>query len=135
MKPTLALNALIDKAYRTIEQQPEYLLEHDGGPQFETADIIVARLIGLDDEIVDQVFLDRPLPVWRMPAAQAPTFVLDDGPVYEPLKVVEFQLQSNYATAWLDAIHAPPGTAGPPTFRAKVLCLRYRREPMFQPSR
>lgn len=124
-----AESTLRDRAYATIEADPGFLPDHEGGPYGVKADIILARLIGHDDQIVrDDVRLDRIEPVWLEPIHERLTPAAPDDP-YSPPRVAEYGLRSGYAVATLDAtaIWPPPDVRpnGSPLYT--VLFLRYKR--------
>lgn len=117
-----------EQAYRAIENDPQVLLEHDGGPYGVHAEVIFARLYGLDDEIVRDG--------WRLPRIEAalrlpiiPRLRISAEPVrLEPVgRVATYVLQSGYALQTVDAMNGPPDVPLLPDFRVRVLYLRYRR--------
>lgn len=120
-----------ERAYRRLDNDPQVLLEHDGGPLDIKADVILARLIGFEDEIVqDAVRLSSVMPVYRLPLLPRGQFAMseDTAPPSLNLRAAEYVLQSGYVAVNLAPEYAPPEiTVGPPTFTFKVLYLRYRR--------
>lgn len=116
-----------------IDAQPESLLETDNGPIGMKADIILARLLGFDDQIVsDTMRLRRVEPLLETPIPERLTLAtLEPEPGdYVPLRTARYVLQSGYVTMQVDPVAVPlPGgvKVGPPDFRATVLFVRYRR--------
>lgn len=117
--------AFVDALYRKIDHEPQVLLEHDAGPPSVPCDLVVARLIGGDDELVNEMLLREPLAVLRTPEPVR-DWSISDEPAYEPLRVAEWVPQSVYATGVLDALHAGGWPLDPATMRCRVLALRYR---------
>lgn len=114
-----------------LDSQPESLLEQDGGPVGRTADIILARLVGFDDQIVDDTLrLRRVEPEWRMPIRERLVLAAPEADLYPTMRTATYVLQSGYAGLRLDpvAVPTPPDVqAGPPDFLVSVLFVRYRR--------
>ena len=125
------LPALNEAAHQTLDGMPESLLEHDGGPYGVKADIIVARLYGLDGEIVkDRVGLDRILPEYLMPIRRPLRTLMNDpaGPDSFNLPTARYVLQSGYVTMEVDGSYAPYSvTVDVQRLQFTVLFLRYRR--------
>lgn len=122
---------LRDRVYATIESDPGFLFDHDGGPYGIKADIILARLIGHDDQIVrDDLRLDRIRDVLLEPIFPKVTAVAAPDILSMP-RTAEYRLRSGYATVELDpaAIWPPQGIRPDPAngYRYKVLFLRYKR--------
>ena len=123
---------LRDRAYRTIESDPGFLLDHEGGPYGIKADLILARLIGHDDQVVrDDLRLDRIRDVLlepmfpRMNFHAAPPEVVGD---YPDIRTAEYGLRSGYAVAEFDIAGLwPPAGVEAKTGRYTVLFLRYKR--------
>lgn len=117
------------RAYDTLAWQPESLLEVDGGPLGFKADVILARLIGFDDQIVDDTLrLSRVEPELRVPIMPRLTRVDVDVSV-PSMRTARYVLQSGYATLKISPeVAIPPGVKfGPPDFLTTLLFLRYRR--------
>lgn len=116
--------------YAVIDHTPELLLDADGGPVGATADIILARLLGFDDEIVDDSLrLGRVEQVWlkAIPQQFSVTAVELTADI-EPLRTAEYVLQSCYAQMAVASMLLPPEMRGDsPTFQTSVLAVRYRR--------
>lgn len=118
------------QAYRTIESDPQVLLEHDSGGPGIAADLIYARLLGYDDEIVQDGWrLRRIEPVLLLPIF--PRMSLAESDVLGPgvTRSATYALQSGYA---LVSVHAevampPAGVRVGPDGTFRVLYLRYRR--------
>lgn len=116
-----------ERAYRTLDSDPQSLLECDGGPVGQTADVILARLVGFDDEIVGDIRLQRVEPVWLVPIYERVTLV-EAAPCPTRMRTARYVLQSGYVRMQLAPEHAPPDTTpGPPAFTVSLLFLRYRR--------
>ena len=121
---------LRDLSYRRMDSDPESLLEHDSGGPSVKADVIMARLVGLDDEIVrDGWRLTHVAPELRLP-------IMRRSPMFEEIQslpdvnlpTARYVLQNGFVLHHLDERYAPPGVeVGPPTFTFTVLYLRYRR--------
>lgn len=118
-----------DKAYRTIERDPQILLEGDGGPGSMQAEVYMARLFGFEDEIVaDGVRLRRPEPVYFMPISSGPAWMRADEDMQPaPIRTASYVMQSGFALVTLAAEYAPPGVTLRDDFTFRVLYLRYRR--------
>ncbi len=114
----------------TLDNDPSILLETDGVPVGQTADVILARLIGFDDEIVDDTLqLSRVEPSLRLPVSE-PVRVVDPMPMeYTPPRTARYVLQSGFTRATLDGMYARlfGVRVGPPTCTASVLFVRYKR--------
>lgn len=140
LEPTLR-----DRAYRRIDAMPELLLETDvwGSPDCEDAELIYARLIGIDGEIVkDGLCLPRvehhilmhiPQRLATFTDEIAPGVYKIDGveiwmpPAVDPMPVAEYTLQSCFTTLFVSGEYHPPVEKLRPDFTAKVAYLRYRR--------
>jgi hypothetical protein len=116
------------KAYRTIESDPQVLLETDGGPVGMPAEVIFARLLGFEDEVVeDGLRLAEVVPDLRLPIMSLGP-LLSSGPLEpQPIRVARYALQSGYARTKVAAEFAPPGVQLGPDFTFRVLYVRYRR--------
>lgn len=127
----------IDRAYATIEHDPGFLLETDGGPVGAKAGIVVARLYGFDDQLDDEVRLTEALGVYRRPIYQRTVLAEPDPSPLDQPSVARYRLQSAWARFHLAAeMGAPPDVPiDPATFAVSVLCLRYRRRPEPAPLR
>lgn len=122
------LAALREQAYAMIENQPEYLLEHAGGPRGIEADIISARLVGFDDEIDEDWLIQDIVGVLRRPIVPRSWLSFDGAPLLA--SVATYELQSNYATTTVANGAAPVEWLRflkPPDFIVRLLFLRYRR--------
>lgn len=118
------------QAYRTLDNDPQILLETDSGGPSVQAEVIMARLIGYEDEIVeDGLRLTRVEPVIRMPIMRRPWIYEETQPPPDmTMPAAEYRVQSGFALVHLDAMYAPPDVEfRPPTFTFRVLYLRYRR--------
>lgn len=139
MKPELL--AVIDHLYAMIDNDPKVLLEQPGGPVGMTADFIVARLMGHDDQVAHQMVLLSPLRTVRTPRHNRPTLggYFGGDPADAQVTSVrsdEWVLMSGYSTANFApepcmALGLPMPTA--PNFLTTVLCLRYRRADLLPP--
>lgn len=122
---------LADKAYRTLDHDPNILLSRDGGPVGKTAHVVWARLIGLEDEIVDEFEMNRPVPaVWLTPILPTVRWMMtDDPPSYEPLRTATYRLQDGYATMTEAASvqYNPTWFDHDEEFLTRFLFVRYRR--------
>jgi hypothetical protein len=123
---------LRDMAYRGIESDPGFLLDHEGGPYGISADLILGRLIGHDDQVVrDDLHLDRIRDVVlepmfpRMAFHAAPPEVVGD---YPDIRTAEYGLRSGYAFCEMDVASVwPPAGVEARSGRYTVLFLRYKR--------
>jgi hypothetical protein len=125
IKPTL-----LDMMQAKIDAIPESLLERDGGPVGMKADVILARLIGWDEETVDTWRIQGVVPVLfrAIPTSLRSTLGMEPPATGIISPTAEFVLQSCYATYRLDARYAPADVKiGPPTFDFSVLYVRYKR--------
>lgn len=112
-----------------IQRQPEFLFERDGGPLTLKADLYWARLIGFEDEVVDDVTLTRPEFEIHLPLPIRPTAQIAADPHASLLhRTARYVLQSNWATFAVSAICGPPGLPySADTFLCQIAFLRYRR--------
>lgn len=119
---------LRERAYRTLDSDPQVLFEHDGGPDYLDADVFLARLIGLDDEIVeDGMRLRRLESVILLPIHRGFS-LFDDGPAEPTLRTAEYVLQSGWAILSVALPYPiPPGVEPRPDGTVRVAFLRYRR--------
>lgn len=122
---------LRDRAYGMLDNDPAILLETDAASALP-ADVYFARLIGLDDEIVQDGWQlpggTAPTPVLRVPISRRMT--LADGPIEPTMNnVAEYRLQSGSAVTPIAAeVAIVPGVEpNPSTFLTRVGWLRYRR--------
>jgi len=119
---------LREQAYRTIDHDPRSLLEVDGGPEGLRADVYMARLLGLDDDIVkDGWRLPRAEPHLRLPLFQRVTLAVPDEMLYPTLRTARYELQSSFCTLRVAAEYLPPDVKVGPDFVATFAYLRYRR--------
>jgi hypothetical protein len=127
---TEQLRHLRDEAYEgVLNNDPRILLEVDGGPVGLRADLITARLLGPDEQIVADWIIPNVEPELRMPIPERVTACVDSAvPTMPGLRVARYVLQSSYAQMELAPGYAPPSfLPDPPNFMCKVLFLRYRR--------
>lgn len=116
-----------------IEAQPEVLLEHDGGPMGLKADIILATLYGMDDQIDAEWRIPRVEPHLLMPIRPRLTAIEPEpGPLLPTMRTARYELQSNWATMQLDWLHHRdllPADVHPAQgdYLVTVALLRYRR--------
>lgn len=127
IEPTLR-----EQAYATMDADPQSLLEHDGGPEGMTADVVMARLIGFDDQIVkDGWRRERADPVLLLPIHERPKLTASLAPteadLYPTMRTARYVLQSGYVVFAMDAVLLPLGVPHGPDFRTTFLYLRYRR--------
>lgn len=117
------------RAYATLDANPESLLDGDAGGVSTPADVIMARLIGFDDQIVaDGWRLTRPEPVLLMPIPERLSATMIDPQPFTMPRTARYVLQRGHAVVPLDGMYAPPGvTPDPQTLLVRVLYLRYRR--------
>lgn len=134
LKLTPAQRAFVDQLYRKIDHEPQVLLEHDGAVPRGDYDVIIARLIGRDDELVDEMRLNDPLDRIEVPYPVPMHEFMAPGDPTDPVKpayyVAVWNVQSVYATGVLDVRHAGDWPVDPATFRCRVLALRYRLPPL-----
>lgn len=124
------LRAAIERGFRAVESDPQILLEAPGGPEGMTAEIIVARLFGHDEQLDHEMRLDRALPVVEVPVPTPLTrAVTEGGPVLPDMRVARYRLQSGYSVLGISAELLPPDIPlNTQTMQARLLCLRYKRD-------
>lgn len=115
-----------------IHAQPEFLLEHTGGPLGLEADIILATLIGFDDQVDAEIRITTILPVIKRAIPQRPSLSLDAPPLVT-MPTARYDLQSNWAEAqidWLAHRHLLPEDVHPSEgdMMIKVALVRYKRQ-------
>lgn len=116
------------RAYGALEADPQVLLEVDGGPLGVDADVFIARLIGFEDEVVDDgIRLRRAEPVYLVPLHRRLSMLEPDPAELAPMRISTYVLQSGYALATVAAENAPADVAVRDDFTVRVLYLRYRR--------
>lgn len=112
--------ALRERAYAAIDHDPQVLLEEDGGPLGQTADVILARLIGFDDEIVHDG--------WRLRRVEPVLLAVESTEVVPSMTAATYRLQSSYVRTRASAMNGmPPDVTPGPDATFDVLYLRYRR--------
>ena len=120
-----------EKAYRTIDRDPQVLLEQDGGPVGLDADLFHARLIGFEDEIVKEMWIRGAEPTILLPIPQRPLVLATDAETVrwemEPSRVARYELQSGFAALSVSGEYDPPVEKLRPDFTARIAYLRYRR--------
>jgi hypothetical protein len=117
---------LLDLMQAKIDAMPESLLESDGGPVGIKADVILARLIGWDEETVATWRIREVAPILFRPLSLPQFIKWSGGGIIS--RRAEFVLQSCYATYQLDPRYAPADVRiEPPTFSFSVLYVRYKR--------
>lgn len=120
-----------ERAYRTLERDPQVLLERDGGPVGLDADLFHARLLGFEDEIVTEMWVRGAEPTILMPILRRPVVLRADAASLryemEPSRVARYELQSGFVTLSVSAEYDPPVERLRPDFTARVAYLRYRR--------
>lgn len=122
--------ALRERAYAVIDNQPEVLLEGDGGPVGMKADVILARFLGFDDQIIQDGYrLQRVEPEWLMPIHPRMTArAQPDPPPMPMMRTARYVLQSGYVLHHLSGEYAPADVSVDlTTLQFSVLYLRYRR--------
>lgn len=123
MEPTLR-----HRAYRTIESDPQVLLEADGGPVGMQAEVVLARLLGFEDEVVqDGLRLAQVVPDLRVPLPASLSLLSSDSVQPQPIRTATYVLQSGFALTKVAAEYAPPGVEVGNDFTFRVLYVRYRR--------
>ena len=116
------------RAYAAIDHDPMSLFERDGGPEGLKAHLYLARLIGPNDEIVDDTMrLASALWEIRLPRPVRLTAVDYDEPAYSSMPVNLYKLQSNYATLSIAPEYGYEGLTYGPQMLATIAFLRYRR--------
>lgn len=125
------MEALREQAYRTMDADPASLLEHDGGPLSLDVDIFMARLVGMDDEVVADWRIPRIEPYLLMPIAPPLRRMVSeaDASALPSLSAAKYVLQSGWATTsvslWL--ADPPKGVRPRSDGTVKIAFLRYRR--------
>ena len=117
-----------------VNNDPRILLEVDGGPVSRTADIILATLYGLDEQVDEEMRLHRVEPVLLRAIPQRLSIALPEDDMTamtaSSFKTAEYRLQSSYATLNVSPLVMPlpdDVKVGPPEFLASVLWVRYKR--------
>lgn len=118
----------IERMEATINADPRVLLEVDGGPVGQIADVILARLYGFDEQVDQDVRLRDVRPDVLVPIPQRPAMTVDPDWTVPSFRAARYVLQSNFARMNLAPEYAPPDvTPGPPAFLVSVLFVRYKR--------
>lgn len=117
---------LVERAERCINNDPSVLLEQEGGPVGATADVILARLYGFDEQVDHDWRIRSVAPVLLAPIVE-PLALVESPVTYSPLRTAEYHLQSNYAEMRMDARYSPPDVTLGPDFMFRILFVRYRR--------
>lgn len=121
---------LRDEAYATLDADPMSLLDADGAPGVK-ADLYSARLVGMDDNVVDDWWIPDPRPELMAPIRPAPRLIADDDPTHSPPPHARYVLQGAYATSTVaaDYLIDAPRTLVPKIQPEGVTIafLRYRR--------
>jgi hypothetical protein len=121
---------LVHQMLATLEDDPRILLETDGGPVGLKADVYLAVLIDLDEQIHDVVRITRAEPVWLQPIMQKVSWrveAADPSPGSPAFNVARYILQSFYATYKMDHQYAPSHVRPDSRFQFTVALLRYKR--------
>lgn len=120
---------LREQAEYVINNDPSVLLEREGGPVGEQADVVLARLYGADDQVDYDWRISRAVPVLYAAIPERLTAIEPAEPTsYSSLRTAEYRLQSNFAKLRLDGRFAPEDVSvRSPDFTFSVLFLRYRR--------
>jgi hypothetical protein len=119
---------LRQRAYATLDNDPQSLLSGDGGCS-EVADVYMARLIGFDDQLIDDIRVERPMDVILAPIPERLSIAAFACEPYAPtFRTARYVLQSGYVKLDVSAEHAPAGVR--PRMQDlmfSVIYLRYRR--------
>lgn len=133
MKMPEMVAAIVERMYRTMENDPQYLLMQDGGPVGRTAHVVIARLYGQDEQIDHEWRIDKAQPVLLTPHMERPSTRLTGDPLEMP-RAHEYVLQSGFTVAGLAASVADSETLrwigkdpNPQSFDWDFLALRYQR--------
>lgn len=125
---------LRDRLEANIVNDPQVLLDQDGGPAGIRADVYLAKLIGHDDQTVAEIRVKEARDVVLLPIPARPSrLVSEAADVYPTIRTARFNLQSGYAMSKVDeglalaqGLIASP--ARKPDFLLDVVLLRYRRD-------
>jgi hypothetical protein len=123
---------LRERVYATLDDTPESLLETDAASALP-ADVYFARLIGFDDEIVQDGWRlpggTAPTPILRLPLMRRMTLATGPDPSATMLNVAVYRLQSGSVVTPISAETALVPGVEPDfrTFVTRVGWLRYRR--------
>lgn len=121
----------------TIDNDPWTLLETWGGPVGMTADLVLVRLLGHDDEIVDDTLIfDTVRPEWLAPIPERATyadFAAAPSHIAPMPRTALYVPLSGYATTSVSFEAMWDGwTPGPHSFHtnaaASILFVRYKRK-------
>lgn len=119
---------LVERMEATINADPRVRLEVDGGPVAQTADVILARFYGFDEQVDRDLRLTDVRPDLLFPIPQRPTIHIDSDWTVPTMPVARYVLQSSFARMNLAPEYAPPDVRpGPPDFLVSVLFVRYKR--------
>lgn len=115
-----------------VEQDPEVLLEHDGGPVGLKADVIFATLYGMDEQIEAEWRIPRVEPYLLMPLRERVTIAAPEPTAMPTMRTARYELQSNWATmnvSYSTLIGSWPADVkpDPTTLMVRVALVRYRR--------
>lgn len=135
MKMPEMVAAIVERMYRTMENDPQYLLMQDGGPVGRTAHVVIARLYGHDEQIDHEMRIDSATDVLLAHRPQRLPLSADDPATFGPaFDIVTYRLQSGFAQAGLAASVADSETLrwigkhpNPHSFDWDFLALRYQR--------
>jgi hypothetical protein len=117
---------LREQAYAVINNDPYMLLETEGWPGGMEADVILARLLGFDEQVEHDWRIPRVESVLLTPIPERLS-VLAQEPERTPLRTARYNLLSNYARMSVDGRYAPADVTLGADFRFSVLAVRYRR--------
>lgn len=124
----------VEQLFATIDNDPQVLLETKGGPVGLTADVIVARLFGYDEQIDHEwVLSGRIPPVLLTPIIHRPMMVAFDGDAMPSIDSATYHLQSIWAQVYLNVAMVALAGDVPASWRpggdslVRMLGVRYRR--------
>jgi len=119
---------LREKAYGTIDNDPQVLLADDAGGLGIDADLFHARLIGFDDQIDAEMWVRRAESDIYVPLPPKLTPIDFDIETMTPeLRKAVYKLQSGWVVMTVNGEDAPPHIELRPDFTIRVAYLRYRR--------
>lgn len=134
MKMPEMVAVIVERMYRTMENDPQYLLMQDGGPVGRAAHVVIARLYGYDGQIDHEWRIDKAEPVLLTPPIERPSMSLEADPMLRMPRAHEYVLQSGFTEAGLAASVADGETLrwigkdpAPDSFDWDFLALRYQR--------
>ena len=105
MKMPKMVAVIVERMYRTMENDPQYLLMQDGGPVGRTAHVVIARLYGQDEQLDHEWRIDKAEPMLLTPRMNRPSALLTSDPMELP-RAHKYVLQSGFTVAGLARLYS-----------------------------